>query len=318
MKTLNIGIIGPGRVAERHANALNEIETGQLWSVGSHRIDSAKEFALKFNALAEKNSFDNLSNMLNDPELDAVIISTPDKLHTEHILLATKAHKAILVEKPLCTSIEEGQRILETCQSSHSLAAVAYHLRWHRGLRTIAQKAHHHEFGEIRHLSLHWAVNFHEHGKWRNNPKLSRWFCLSVLGTHLVDILRWIMVPLCGEVIELKSIVNNMTHSDFDKSALFIFKFESGSTAEIYCSVEYDLPFRLVLQGSKQNVWGDDLTGEHKNRRIIIENEMVDVNYTNPYVDQLEHFVNYFHGEMEPEVNLVEALKNVAHLEAIK
>ncbi len=318
MKTINIGIIGPGRVGQRHASALAEINSAQLWSVGGRSIESAALFAMTHKASSTRNGYDDLSLMLEDPELDAVIIATPDKLHTEHILLAAKTHKAILVEKPLCTSIKEGQKILEACLSLNLVAAVAYHLRWHKGLRTVAQKAHHHEFGEIRHLSLNWAVNFHEHGKWRSDSKLSRWFCLSVLGTHLVDILRWIMVPLCGEVIELKSIINKISPSDFDKTALLVFKFESGATAEIYCSVEYDLPFRLALQGSKKNVWGDDLAGEHKNRRIIIENEMLDINYTNPYVDQLAHFVNYFHGEVEPEVSLVEALKNVAHLEAIK
>lgn len=47
---VNIGIIGPGRVAERHASAINQISNGRLWSIAGRSIDDTQCFASKYNA----------------------------------------------------------------------------------------------------------------------------------------------------------------------------------------------------------------------------------------------------------------------------
>ncbi len=162
---LNIGIIGPGKIAERHAITLSELTTAQLWSVGSRTIDSARTFSEKHKAAAVNNAFDDLSVMLNDPLLDAVIIASPDNLHVEHILLASNAGKHIFVEKPLCTSLDFKEEMINACQTTNVILAVGYHLRWHQGLRKIAKEAANKTLGEIHHLRLHWAINFLERAK---------------------------------------------------------------------------------------------------------------------------------------------------------
>src|SRR5580658_9852765 len=106
---LKIGIIGPGRVGGRHANALKIVTNAQLWSIAGRTIESAKAFAEKYQPQAK--IFNDLHLMLNDPDLDAIIIATPDNLHAEQIIQSVIAKKAILVEKPVCTSVKSGQDI---------------------------------------------------------------------------------------------------------------------------------------------------------------------------------------------------------------
>ncbi len=109
---LNIGIIGIGRAGEIHANALKAISNAQLWSVCGRTLDSTEAFSKKYQANAKV--YIDLHEMLDDPDLHAVIIATPDNLHAEQIILSAIASKTILVEKPVCTSIESGERLLAT------------------------------------------------------------------------------------------------------------------------------------------------------------------------------------------------------------
>ena len=151
----------------------------------------------------------NLDTVLNDAEIDAVVIATPAASHYQLAKQALESGKHIFVEKPICTSLDSRKEMIRACQASNIILAVGYHLRWHQGLRKIAKEAANKTLGEIHHLRLHWAINFLERAKWRINSE-GRWCCLSVLGTHLIDIMRWMMVPTCGEVIDIKSIVKKI------------------------------------------------------------------------------------------------------------
>ncbi len=314
---INIGIIGPGRVADRHARALQQIDNVQLWSVAGRVPDDTERFANSYGAQAEKNAFTDISEMLFDPQLDAVIIASPDKLHTDHILLALAADKSVLVEKPLCTTLTDGQKIREALHGSAKMFAIGYHLRWHNGLRQIASTCHTKNWGQPKHLRLHWAVNFLNDGKWRTNSEYSEWFCLTVLGTHLIDVMRWLMVPLCGEVVHLTSIVNNSClKTSFDETVLTSFEFESGATAEIFCSLTFDSPFRLELYADNAVIIGDELTGDA--RRISINHHPLSFEKNNPYVAQLEDFLLAIRQNRPTEVGIEEGLMNIKLMRTIR
>lgn len=307
---INIGIIGPGRVAERHASAIAQIDGAQLWSIAGRNIESAKEFTKAHHCHAINSIFDDVEKMLLDPKLDAVIIATPDKLHTRHILLAIEASKSILVEKPLCTSIPECDQISQAYRNGNAVLAVGYHLRWHDGLRQLANQCREKRFGQPIHLRMHWGVDFLSHQKWRTNSEYSKWFCLTVLGTHLIDIMRWLMVPLCGELLQIKSIIGNYhLNSVFDETVMALFEFESGATAEIYCSITHDSPFKLEVYASDATVVCYDLAGD--SRKIIINDTELAFLKNNPYVPQIENFVRAIKEHVAPEVNLGDAFRNV-------
>ena len=312
---INIGIIGPGRVAERHVNAINQINNGRLWSIAGRNIEDTQCFASKHNAQAEKNAFINISEMLSDPQLDAVIIATPDKLHVKHILLAVEANKSILVEKPLCTDKNDGLEILQALEKFNKTFAIGYHLRWHDGLRQIATKCRLSDFGKPRHLRLHWGVNFFDSNKWRTNPDYSRWLCLTVLGTHLIDVMRWLMVPQCGEILNSNSIVSNTHQTLFDETAVSSFQFESGATAQIFCSITLDAPFKLELYTDNTTVIGNDLAGDE--RSILIDNDPLIFKKNNPYIDQMNDFLRAIQENSKPEVGIIEGLKNIEHMLSI-
>lgn len=313
---LKIGIIGPGRVGERHANALKKMSGTQLWSVAGRTLENAQAFADKYQPNAKV--FNDFHPMIDDAELDAVIIATPDNFHAEQIISTATTGKAILVEKPVCTTLESGQILQDIFAKYQTRLTVGYHLRWHTGLRFVAMKARNNEFGEIQHINLRWGVNFIDHAKWRLDPKIGRWCCLSALGTHLIDIARWMMLPTCGEVMKVTSQVEYLENTTTDTAAAITMHFESGSIAEIFCSLVTDKPFSLKIQAVKGSVHGNNLAGLLAERKLIVNNEPFTFEKTNSYVSQLNAFVSSIIHNTQPEVSLEEGLKNIAHLTEIK
>lgn len=316
---LKIGIIGTGRMAEIRANALQSITNARLYSVASPHIENAKKFAEKYNALAKENAFDDISSMLNDPGLDAVVIASPTIFHAEHILQAMQMNKPILVEKPICSSIESRDELLAAWQKSNIFLAVGYQLRWHEGLRQIAQKAHAGELGEIHHMKLHWAVDFPGFG-WKPKSYQGQWLCLTALGTHLIDIVRWIMVPQCGEVTQIKSFIKNIELTKtFDGTLTIIMRFASGDTAEIFCSVVFNAPFKLEIFGNRQTVLGTHLLNPSQSvpEKILINDQPLVYENSDPYLNESNAFVQAVLDKKAPEVSFEEGIKNFDHLVSV-
>lgn len=315
-KITNIGIIGPGRVAERHAYAINQIDNARLWSIAGRQVEDTQNFANKHGAQAKKSTFIDISEMLSDPELDAVVIATPDKLHVEHVLLALEANKSILVEKPLCTDKDDGQQIQQALKEFKTTFAIGYHLRWHDGLRQLATKCHRSELGKPRHIRLHWGVDFFASNKWRTDPEYSRWLCLTVLGTHLIDVMRWFMTQTCGEITRTSGMVSNIHQTLFDETVTASFEFESGATAQMFCSVTLNAPFKLELYTNTTTVTGDDLVGDE--RSILINRNPLEFKKNNPYIDQMNDFLLSIQNGTKPEVGIEEGLKNIDSMLSIR
>ena len=138
MKKLNIAILGTGSIASGgHAPALLQSKHAQLWSVLSRDSARAHKFAKKFKAQSGSPVHTSLASLLADPELDVVIVATPDKLHSEQTVAAAKAGKHVLLEKPLATDADGIARILESCAQSKITLALCYRLHWHAGHRTV-------------------------------------------------------------------------------------------------------------------------------------------------------------------------------------
>ena len=122
MKKLNIAILGTGSIASGgHAPALLQSKHAQLWSVPSRDSARAQQFTKKFKAQSGSPVHTSLASLLADPELDAVIVATPDKLHSEQTVAAAKAGKHVLLEKPLATDADGIARISKAALNRKSL-----------------------------------------------------------------------------------------------------------------------------------------------------------------------------------------------------
>ena len=312
MKKLNIAILGTGSIASGgHAPALLQSKHAQLWSVLSRDSARAHKFAKKFKAQSGSPVHTSLASLLADPELDVVIVATPDKLHSEQTVAAAKAGKHVLLEKPLATDADGIARILESCAQSKITLALCYRLHWHAGHRTVINAVHAGKFGDIHHVRALWTEQHRDSSNWRASPEVGRWWSLGAMGTHLVDLCRWVLQPAQGEMTQIESVIaREKWKGAHDETAAAVFKFEGGATAAICASVLFDAPSRLEIYGSKgwaicENTFGREAAG-----RIWTSDGEIAFPVVNPFVGMLDDFVQAIRQRSKPEVDVVEGARN--------
>jgi predicted dehydrogenase len=204
------------------------------------------------------------------------------------------------------------RKLLACHQRNNCIVALGYHLRWHPGLRLLAEKVNSTEFGKINHISIHWAHTFIQEASWRKSQELSRWWSISALTTHCLDIIRWMMVGKCGEVKNIKTLTTNKVFSSNDESTIISLEFESGATATIYTSILFDSPFQIDVYGDKNNASGSNVTSSKEKGEVTLNK--VSLEYPHPnnlYACELKNFSNAIKGIDDVEVSLSEGISNV-------
>ncbi len=179
-------------------------------------------------------------------------------------------------------------------------------------MRLLANKIHANELGEIRHINIHWAHTFIEEAKWRKSSNLSRWWSITTLGTHCLDLIRWLLVPTCGEIKNIKTLTTNNNFKTNDETALISIQFESGATASIYTSILFNSEFSLEVFGEKHNAKALNVITSKSKGSIVIDG--VPLEYKDPenfYACELRNFALAIQNKSLVEVTLQEGFRNI-------
>lgn len=110
MRTLGVGIVGAGGIARQHGIAW-QANAPRAEVVAVADVSTTRATYLADTYSRDARTYDGLAAMLTDPNVDVVDICLPHHLHTEAIIASARAGKAILCEKPLCTSLEDARAI---------------------------------------------------------------------------------------------------------------------------------------------------------------------------------------------------------------
>ncbi len=138
------------------------------------------------------------------------------------------------------------------------------------------------------------------------------------MGTHCLDLIRWLMVPWCGEVTEIHGVISrSVWEGPHDETAIVTLKLASGATAEFLSSVQFESPSRVEVYGGRGHVIGTDTMGPHGTGSISTHDGELAFEVVNPYVGELEDFAAAIRGGRAPEVDGVEGLRNVELLERV-
>jgi 1,5-anhydro-D-fructose reductase (1,5-anhydro-D-mannitol-forming) len=317
MTPLRIALLGTGGIANEFlAPALAQCEGVRLWSVLSRSRSNAEAFAERHGALAPSPAHDSLDTLLADPALDAVLVASPDRIHNEQVIAAARAGKHVLCEKPLATRVEDGVAMVRECEERGVTLGAAYHLRHHAGHKALVERVRSGALGRVRHARVQWTFSAPDASNWRAHDDVGRWWALASVGTHAIDLVRWIMVPHAGEVVELKAIGSSPKFgAAHDESALVAMRFEDGSTAEVFASVLFRAPRRIELFGDEGYAQAEGTLGPWGKGEITVNDEPLEYTPTNPYVGELEDFARAVRAKTSPAVDGREALRNLALLE---
>ena len=127
-RPLRWGIISTGVIAHTLARALAASSTGKLVAVASRTLEPAARFAAEFADVRAHGSYEAL---LADPEVDAVYIATPHPSHAHWAVLAARAKKHILCEKPLAMNHAEVSAVVQAAREHDVFLMEAFMYRCH-------------------------------------------------------------------------------------------------------------------------------------------------------------------------------------------
>ncbi|MBP1841607.1 Gfo/Idh/MocA family protein [Formosa algae] len=121
------GIIGCGDVAEvKSGPAFSLVKNSELKSVMRRNLAKAEDFAKRHHV---KHWFNDASDILNDPDINAVYIATPPASHLQYALEAIKAGKHVYLEKPMTLNTAEADQIVRALKASKTKLTVAHYRR---------------------------------------------------------------------------------------------------------------------------------------------------------------------------------------------
>lgn len=227
------GILGCGDIAvKRVADAILEDEGSILLAACRRNEENLASFCKRFK-VEKACTID--ADLINDPEIDVVYVSTPVSLHLHHTALAAQAGKHVLVEKPMARSAEECRSMIDICKRQGVKLGVAYYRRFYPAVQRIKEILQSGDLGRPLCISAATAtpfdINPNEDGYWRVEPDEGGGALMDI-GSHRLDL----FLDLLGEVIEVKAHCSTLA-GDYqgEDCATLTMTFASGCHGTLQC-----------------------------------------------------------------------------------
>ncbi len=315
MDKIRIGIIGTGGIAENcHAPAIQDVESATLRAVLSREEPKGMDFLTRHGA-ANGKVYTTLEDFAADPDIDMVIVCSPDKLHAQQAKACLIASKHVLLEKPMATTVEEAHELVELAKSKDVTLATGFHLRSHAGHRQLYERVvKRKELGDIRHIRIIWASPQEDDSNWRASEDLGKWWSLAAVGSHCLDQARWFGNDDNDWQQFAPVIANNIWQGPHDETAVLAGQFASGPTVEVVSSVQFGPYTRLEIFGQKGIAIYENTLGREGAGRITINDQPLTFEPISPFIPQLQDFVDCIQNKTTPRAGGNVGLRSVQDL----
>jgi predicted dehydrogenase len=195
MEKRGFALIGCGVWGAVHARTYASSPRVRLVATCDAEENRAAEFARIYGAEHHTKDW---REILRNPAVDAVSVATPDFAHGEIVLAALEAGKHVLVEKPLATTLDECRRILAARDARGVKLMVDFHNRWNLPFVNIRRMVESGELGTL--LMMNIRLNDTLYVPTRMLSWAAKSSAAQFLGSHVVDLIRWISGAEVGRV----------------------------------------------------------------------------------------------------------------------
>jgi len=224
---IGFGIVGLGQVSGTHAAALQGQEDCYLVGGFHHNREKADQWASAYGCRA----FYSLEEMLADPEIDAVSVTTPSGYHLEPALAAIRAGKHVLIEKPMEITEERIRLLIESARQHHVLLCGIFQSRFQDAPRLLKKAVEEGRFGTITlaDAQFKWyrSQAYYDSGAWRGTWAVDGGGVLMNQGIHAIDLLLFLM----GDPVEVSGRITTLAHEriEVEDTAVATLRFRNGA-----------------------------------------------------------------------------------------
>jgi len=239
------GILGTGFIAGLQTPDL--VDNGSVVkAVGSRTMASAAEFAARFQIPTSHGSYEDL---VADPDVDVVYISTPHPFHHENALLALDAGKHVLIEKPFAMNAWQAREIVELAETKGLIALEAMWTRYLPHMVRIRELIRSGALGEVRTVIADHNQNLPKDPAHRlNDPALGGGALLD-LGIYPVSF----AFDVFGAPTGIRAAAS-MTETGVDRQTAMIFEYDGGQQAVLHCALDTAGPNQASIIGTEGRI----------------------------------------------------------------
>jgi predicted dehydrogenase len=335
--SIRFAFLGAGQIAYSSAEAVQRHPAG--------RVVAAQDLSARVRELCEKykipKQYTDVTELLADPEIDAVYIAVPNKFHAPLAIQALEAGKHVLLEKPFAINLAEAEEVAAVAKRTGKTLMLGMNQRFGRSAQITRALVERGDLGDIYHVKAHWfrRAGIPKAGTWFGNKSLAGAGCLYDIGVHLLDLALFLIgdfspVAVSGATYTKfghlgqgfggwgKSDVEGHVF-DVEDFATGLIRFANGNTLSLdvswACHAEEGNREEVQLYGTKAGALAkqgklfrnDPATGEY----MVVQEPNLPLAY--PHQDRFHNFINYLLGKEDLAVTIEQALSVQRILDAI-
>jgi predicted dehydrogenase len=151
----SVAIIDAGFISEYHINGIRAAGDAEITCLVGRRANKTAERAAQLEIPHHSTHY---HNVLIDPDIDAVVIATPDATHKSITIDALRAGKSVLLQKPMVINSEECAQILQCANETRTPLTVSFMHRYFAEVRWLRKQILHNTYGKIHSIRIRNAT----------------------------------------------------------------------------------------------------------------------------------------------------------------
>jgi predicted dehydrogenase len=236
-------LIGCGNISSRHAENINRI--GKLSAVCDILPEKADNLAARYNAKAYY-SIDDLLKI--EPDIDVIVVCTPNGLHSEHTIKSLNSGRHVLCEKPMCLTTAVGSIMVSAAEASGKKIFVVKQNRYNEPVQHVKRLLEQNKLGRIFSFQVNCFWNrpqAYYSNTWKGTKNLDGGILYTQF-SHFIDLLYWLLGDV-GAVKAYKHTYGNRSGFEIEDTGVAILKMQSGAIGTLNYTIN---SYSRNLEGS--------------------------------------------------------------------
>ena len=242
-RDVRVALVGCGRISGNHFDAFRKIPGLSLVGV----CDLVEERARAAGESQGVPFFTSYEKMLQGIECDAVVIATPSGLHPQQGILAARAGKHVITEKPMAISLGAADELVHACDSAGVRLFVVKQNRLNPGIQLLKRAFDKGRFGRIylANTTVRWTrpQEYYDQAPWRGTWEFDGGAFMNQ-ASHYVDLIQWLVGPVESVIAKTATLARRIEAED---TGIAVLKFRNGALGTIEVTM---LAYPKNLEGS--------------------------------------------------------------------
>jgi predicted dehydrogenase len=243
---INAAIVGIGRWGQYLVTSVQGSSEHIKFTAGVTRTKSKAEAFCSEQGIDLR---DDYAELLNDPNIDAIVLATPHTQHEEQIVAAAKAGKHVFTEKPFTLDRPSAERAVAACKEAGVALALGHNRRFMENTVALKAMIEAGELGTLMHIDGNQSSDLNvAAGAWRDSREESPAGGMTSLGVHALDCI----IHLAGKISAIDAYSTRRAIGfDIDDTTAALLRFENGMTGTLVTMASTAKIWHIRIAGSK-------------------------------------------------------------------